>query len=88
VLLTGFAVWWMQAKGVAPWAALTGTSRPAPQFVGSEACAECHKTEAERWRSSQHAHAMEVASAQSVRGDFSGDAFEIHGVRSRFFRDA
>jgi predicted CXXCH cytochrome family protein len=62
-------------------------SPPAPAtFVGNETCAGCHKSEAERWRGSQHAHAMQHATEQSVLGDFSGASFDYYGVHSRFFR--
>ncbi len=37
-------------------------------FVGSETCAGCHRAEAELWRRSQHSHAMDHATEQSVPG--------------------
>jgi predicted CXXCH cytochrome family protein len=55
-------------------------------FAGSEACAGCHRPEADLWRSSQHKHAMAHATEKTVLGDFSDAAFDYHGVRSRFFR--
>ena len=55
-------------------------------FVGSEACAGCHRAEAELWRPSQHQRAMQHATEQSVLGDFNDARFEYHGVPSRFFR--
>jgi hypothetical protein len=55
-------------------------------FVGSETCAGCHTREADRWRGSQHAHAMQHATEQSVLGDFSDASFDYYGVRSRFLR--
>src|SRR5262245_55856666 len=58
----------------------------AAAFVGSEACAGCHRSEAELWRGSQHKQAMDHANDKSVLGDFSGASFDYHGVRSRFFR--
>jgi predicted CXXCH cytochrome family protein len=58
----------------------------AAAFVGSEACAGCHRAEAELWRSSQHKRAMDHANEKSVLGDFNGTSFDHHGVRSRFFR--
>jgi predicted CXXCH cytochrome family protein len=59
---------------------------PAAMFVGSEACAGCHRAEADLWRSSQHKHAMDHATEQSVLGDFNNANFDYYGVRSRFFR--
>jgi predicted CXXCH cytochrome family protein len=58
----------------------------AATFVGSEACAGCHRAEAELWRSSHHQLAMQHATDRSVRGDFDGAIFDYFGVRSRFFR--
>src|SRR5262249_62112790 len=58
----------------------------APSFVGSEACAGCHRAETDAWRTSQHSHAMDHATAKTVLGDFNDASFEHYGVRSRFFR--
>jgi predicted CXXCH cytochrome family protein len=58
----------------------------AATFVGSEACARCHQGEAERWRASQHALAMQHATDKSVLGDFDDAGFDYYGVHSRFFR--
>ena len=55
-------------------------------FVGSQACVGCHQTEAKLWQSSQHRHAMDHATDQSVRADFNDTRFEYAGTRSRFFR--
>jgi len=60
----------------------------AATFVGSEACAGCHRTEAELWRSSQHKQAMDHANEASVLGDFNDTSFDHRGVRSRFFRQS
>ena len=63
-------------------------SRAAPlasaEFVGSEACAECHRAEHVAWKGSQHARAMQAASAATVRGDFRGTSFIYASVRSTF----
>jgi len=72
----------------------TGTA-PAPaaaaptgslSFVGSQACASCHREEYARWQGSQHALAMQVADEKTVLGDFSGATFRSFGVTTRFFR--
>jgi predicted CXXCH cytochrome family protein len=57
------------------------------RFVGSQACSGCHQNEAKLWQTSQHRHAMEHATEQSVRGNFNDVSFEYAGTRSRFFRD-
>src|SRR3954468_20730705 len=49
-------------------------------FVGSEACADCHHTEAELWRGSQHKLAMQHATEQTVLGDFNDARFDYYGV--------
>lgn len=55
-------------------------------LVGSQTCSGCHQAEAELWKKSQHRHAMDHATDQSVRGDFNDATFEYAGMRSRFFR--
>ena len=67
-------------------AAPAGISAAMPTFAGSETCAECHGAEAQLWRASQHAHAMDHATEKSVLGDFSDATFDYYGVKSRFFR--
>jgi predicted CXXCH cytochrome family protein len=55
-------------------------------YVGDVACGECHAAEHRRWRGSHHDLAMEVASAETVSGDFDDAEFTHQGVTSRFFR--
>jgi predicted CXXCH cytochrome family protein len=55
-------------------------------YVGVEVCAGCHQTQAERWKTSHHALAMEKATSATVRGDFSGVSVENFGVVSTFSR--
>lgn len=40
------------------------------RYAGSDACAACHRAEADAWRASQHAGAMAAASPQTVLGRF------------------
>ncbi len=70
-------------------------SQPAPgpvaavvpaHFVGAAACARCHRDETDAWRGSQHAHAMQEATASTVLGDFTGAQLTKDGVTSTFFR--
>ncbi|MGY3239808.1 MULTISPECIES: tetratricopeptide repeat protein [unclassified Bradyrhizobium] len=56
-------------------------------FAGSNSCMGCHQTETRLWQTSQHRHAMDHATAQTVRGDFNDAAFDYAGTRSRFFRE-
>jgi hypothetical protein len=55
-------------------------------YVGVQACAGCHQAEAERWKTSHHAFAMEKATPETVLGDFSGVSIENFGVVSTFSR--
>ena len=55
-------------------------------FVGSSKCKDCHKAEYDKWQDSHHDHAMEVASDNSVLGDFNDTEFTVHGITSRFYR--
>jgi len=60
----------------------------AAKYVGVEICAGCHQTQAERWKTSHHALAMEKATPATVLGDFSGVSVENFGVVSTFSRVA
>jgi len=72
--------------GNMPAAGLASNSAASASFVGSEACAACHRAEAEAWRGSQHKHAMDHATDKTVLGNFADASFDYYGVRSRFFR--
>jgi predicted CXXCH cytochrome family protein len=56
-----------------------------PNYVKSAVCAECHPTEHRDWTGSHHDLAMQLAAADTVRGDFSDVRVSHHGVTSRFF---
>jgi predicted CXXCH cytochrome family protein len=77
-----FAVFWLLAVHMSPIAAVESE----PGFVGSQACAACHQDEYETWRGSQHARAMQHATAETVLGDFENASFIHAGVESRFYR--
>jgi len=55
-------------------------------YVGRQTCAECHQQELEQWQGSHHDLAMDVATEETVLGDFSGAKLEHHGVTSTMFR--
>jgi mono/diheme cytochrome c family protein len=57
------------------------------QYVGRATCADCHATQHQLWLGSHHDRAMEVASDESVVGDFNDTTFSRPGVTTRFFRD-
>lgn len=64
----------------------TGRAPSVADYAGSASCAGCHAAQHASWRGSQHAQAMQHASAETVLGDFSGVVHVHDGVRSRFFR--
>jgi predicted CXXCH cytochrome family protein len=64
----------------------TGAQAPAAAFVGSTACAQCHKAEHKDWLGSQHAVAMQEATEQTVLGRFDGTTFSKDDVTSTFYR--
>jgi endonuclease/exonuclease/phosphatase (EEP) superfamily protein YafD len=43
----------------------------AAEFVGSAGCVSCHQPQAAGWQQSQHARAMQHATADTVLGDFN-----------------
>lgn len=55
-------------------------------YVGSEQCSNCHSEAFKDWQQSHHWHAMEVASEQSVLGDFNNTEFTYNGITSRFYK--
>lgn len=63
-----------------------GANAATPAFVGSQTCTGCHSTEARLWQGSQHRHAMDHATGQSVRADFNDTTFDHAGTRSHFSR--
>jgi predicted CXXCH cytochrome family protein len=83
LVVAAAALYWLTRSGPPTQPSQTAELR----FVGSQACSGCHQTEAKLWQSSQHRHAMDHATEQSVRGDFNDATFEYAGTRSRFFRN-
>jgi len=55
-------------------------------YVTSAACRGCHPTEVLAWTGSQHDRAMEIATDETVLGDFEDASFEEFGQSWRFFR--
>jgi predicted CXXCH cytochrome family protein len=66
----------------------TGAPGPAapPAFVGSARCAGCHPAETAAYRGSDHARAMQPATARTVLGSFDQTRVTHHGVTSTFLR--
>jgi tetratricopeptide (TPR) repeat protein len=66
-------------------AVVAGGETPAPAFVGSAACADCHQVQHDLWHLSDHDRAMDVATEKTVLGDFDDAEITVHGVTSRFY---
>lgn len=86
--LAGAVYLWMRHDDSVAVASVPAQSLQAakPEFVGAETCTGCHSAEAAQWRGSQHAKAMQHATAETVLGDFNEARFEYYGVRSTFFK--
>ena len=55
-------------------------------FVGGKLCISCHAAQADLWKASHHARAMQEATPQTVLGDFSGARLTQFGVTTIFSR--
>jgi tetratricopeptide (TPR) repeat protein len=80
---------WQLARAPAPAGpspAPAGSGSLEARFVGSAQCKACHGTEYTAWTTSQHARAMQHATADTVRGNFEDAKFTFDGVTSSFFR--
>jgi len=55
-------------------------------YVGSAQCVTCHAAQADSWRTSHHALAMQPATAATVVGDFADATFTKDGIVSTFFK--
>ncbi len=56
-------------------------------YVGRDACIDCHQEQAELHAGSHHDLAMDVASDDSVLGDFNDATITHDGITSRLYRD-
>ena len=89
---------WTRVNATAILLSIAGLARPnlsvaadaAPAqpatFVGAKRCAPCHEREAQQWRTSHHALAMQPADTSTVLGNFNNATFSKDGVVSTFFR--
>ncbi len=58
-----------------------------PDYVGSAACADCHRDATEAWEGSHHAKAWTETDSANILGDFNNTTFTQNGIMSRFYRD-
>ena len=56
-------------------------------YIGSATCAECHQQSFDRWHASPHDRAMDLATSETVLGDFNNAHLTYQGINSRMFRD-
>lgn len=64
-----------------------GGTASSAYYTGGESCRECHIREYDDWLGSDHARAMEVASPESVKGDFNNVVFvAADGTETRFMK--
>lgn len=61
-------------------------SDAGPQFVGKEACIDCHKIEYDLWTGSDHDLAMDYANENTVKGNFDNQELERDGKVHKFYR--
>ena len=57
------------------------------KYVGRASCADCHQKQCEEFVGSHHDLAMDLATEESVLGDFDDVTLEHFGITSRMFRD-
>ena len=55
-------------------------------YVGRGSCVDCHQQEAHKFAGSFHDRAMDMATEETVLGDFNDAQLEHHGITSRMFR--
>lgn len=58
---------------------------PAPSYIGSKKCQDCHAKEYSAYTNSDHYHAMDSASSASVKGNFNNSFFVYFGDTSFFY---
>jgi predicted CXXCH cytochrome family protein len=87
LVVVSAGVWWA-SRLATPFRVGGGSSTVAlnASFVGSTACASCHEPVYRAWKESQHARAMQHATAKTVLGNFAQTTFRYAGVESTFFQ--
>lgn len=76
----------LPACGQPPPERLTDAGLDTLSWVGRAACVDCHASAAHAFAGSDHDFAMDVATDESVLGDFDDVAFSDCGSVTRFFR--
>ena len=55
-------------------------------YIGAEACGSCHQQQYQQWQQSDHHKAMDIATSDSVLGDFTNAKVRFHNIDSRFYQ--
>jgi tetratricopeptide (TPR) repeat protein len=55
-------------------------------YVGRQTCIQCHQQEAKLWQGSHHDLAMDLATPETVIGDFDGAELDHYGITTRMFQ--
>ncbi len=64
------------------------SNKPKYEYVGKEACIECHEAEFNDWKGSDHDRSMDVANDSTVLADFNNATLKSNnGLVHRMFRD-
>ncbi len=56
------------------------------EFIGSSQCKSCHSEISRKWESSHHFKSMQIATDQTVLGNFDDQTLFAHNVRHKLFR--
>jgi predicted CXXCH cytochrome family protein len=64
----------------------TAAADASATYVGTEACAGCHRDAYDAWHTSQHREAMLPASVDTVKGRFDGRQLRHDDIVSTFFQ--
>ncbi|EAQ99924.1 tetratricopeptide repeat protein [Maribacter sp. HTCC2170] len=54
-------------------------------FLGDDACKQCHQAEFKDWEGSHHDKAMQLAKRETILADFDGEKFNSQGITSKFY---
>lgn len=57
----------------------------AAEFVGSDSCNQCHQSIYAKWQQSDHHKAMQVATPDTVLGNFDNVTVKFHEIETRLF---
>ena len=62
------------------------TKLDSAQYVGRQACIECHLNEYTQWTGSDHDLAMQPANDSTVLGNFNNQTIEYNGITHKLYR--